>query len=57
MIRRPPQKPFKLGTSRIKDTLLAVLEGNKRLDVGRGRYKVFPTSASEATFPQKVRRG
>jgi hypothetical protein len=38
------------------DVLLAMLRGNKRSDIGRGRFKVFPTSASEANNPQTVRR-
>ena len=37
-------------------TLQAVLKGNRRMDVGRGKYPVFPTSASEANNPQKVKR-
>ena len=38
------------------DTLMAVLRGNKRSGVGRERFRVFPTSASEANNPQTVRR-
>lgn len=43
-----------LFSSKIRDIINAMLAGNKRRQVGRERYKVFPTSASEANNPQKV---
>ena len=56
MIKSPPQKPIKLGSSRIGDILKAIREGNKRRKVGLGRFTVFPYSASEARRPQRVPR-
>jgi hypothetical protein len=38
------------------DVLKAMLRGNKKSEVGRGRFKQFPTSASEASNPQTVKR-
>lgn len=52
-----PQNPFKLDTSFNLEVLKAMLRGNRRYEVGRGRYKVFPTSSSEANNPQRVKRG
>jgi hypothetical protein len=54
LLKSSPEKPFKLGTSRIQDMLDAILKGNKRDQVGKGRFRCYPTSASEARFPQKV---
>jgi len=39
------------------DVIRTVLRGNRRSEVGRERYRVFPTSASQANNPQIVRRG
>ena len=50
------RKPSDLG-NRTGGVLRAVDLANKRDRVGRGRFKVFPLAASEARYPQKVRRG
>ena len=39
------------------DVLRAILRGNRKSEVGREKYRVFPTSASQANNPQAVRRG
>ena len=49
------QKPT-IKTSGITTAIKAMLTGNKRIDVGRGKFKIFPTSADEANHPQVVRR-
>jgi len=48
---------LKLKTLFNTDVIRLVLKGNNRNEVGRQRFRVFPTSASEASNPQTVKRG
>lgn len=54
----PPKPNNKVSVFRngVFDVIPLVLKGNKRMEVGKTKFKVFPTSASEASNPQIVRR-
>jgi hypothetical protein len=41
----------------IIDVLPAILFGNLRTRVGKKLFSQFPTSASEANYPQRMRSG
>ena len=56
MIKKPHSKPLRLGSSGIMDVLRAVLKGNARGNVNKGRFTIFPKNSSEARNPQKVKR-
>jgi hypothetical protein len=58
LVGRPPENKQKwsITRDRIFDVIPLVLEGNKRSLVGKQTFRVFPSSASEATHPQIVRR-
>jgi hypothetical protein len=48
--------PFE-RTRIVTHVLDAVLKGNKEQGRSRGKFSIFPTSASEARFPQKLPKG
>jgi hypothetical protein len=58
MYGKRPKVEHKVSITKdgVFDPILLVLRGNKRDMVGKEKYKVYPTSASEANYPQFVRR-
>lgn len=58
LVGRPPENKQRWAITRdmIFDVISLVLFSNKRSLVGKQTFKVFPSSASEANHPQRIKR-